>query len=110
MLGKYDILERKLCDCQGQAVGQVTAYYRYPDKFDAPWGLAEVTRRHMIFMKATHLVDLHDAVVRDGAVVTAYTAETITTAPNYRPIIGNVLTRADAAEVLQHYGAQSVDA
>lgn len=104
MLGKHDIMDRALCDRQGHAVGQVTAFYRYPEKFGAPWGLAEVTRRRMIFMKATNLVDLHDAVIQDGAVVAAYTTEVITSAPDHRPMIGNILTYADAADVLEHYG------
>lgn len=106
MLGKHDIMDRRLCDRNGLAIGKVTAYYRYPNDFDAPWGIAEVTRRRMIIGKTTNLVDLHDAVLQDGAVVAAYTIDTITNAPDHRPIIGNVLTDTDAAEVREHYGTQ----
>jgi hypothetical protein len=92
---------RRLCDCDRRTVGRVTALYRYPAELNAPWGVAAVTSGS--FIRSTHLVDLHDAKLDAGTLVVPYPLETIRNAPNYRAMIGDTLSKRDAAHVLGHY-------
>lgn len=96
-----DVEGRRLCDIGGRAVGQVTAFYRYPADLDAPWGVAAVTRGSIF--RSTHLVDLYDARLDADALVVAYPLETIKEAPNYQALIGDTLSDDHAAHVLGHY-------
>ena len=96
-----DLDGRQLRDVGGRAVGQVTAFYRYPAELDAPWGVAAVTRGSIF--RSTHLVDLYDASLDEDTVVVSYPLETIKAAPNYQALIGDTLSNDHATHVLSHY-------
>jgi hypothetical protein len=102
------LVSRPLRDRHGELVGHVTAWYRYPQELDAPTGAAAVRTGRVL--RTTHLVDLHDASLEGEAIVVIYPIDLITSAPNYRPLVGNTLSPHDAAAVLAHYRASMAQA
>jgi hypothetical protein len=49
------------------------------------------------------LVDLEEAQLDAEAIWVPHTRHTITTAPNYAPVVGDTLADHDAIEVRAHY-------
>lgn len=97
----HDLIGRDLRDSGSQPVGKITAVYQYPTDMHAPWGAAAVT--HGLIRKSTHLVDLDQALLDGEAVQVPHTRHTITTAPNYPPLVGDTLADHHAVDVRAHY-------
>jgi hypothetical protein len=96
-----DLIGRDLCDSDDQPIGKITAVYQYPTDMNASWGAAAVT--YGLIRKSTHLVDLEEAQLDAEAIWVPHTRHTITTAPNYAPVVGDTLADHDAIEVRAHY-------
>lgn len=75
--------------------------YQYPTELNAPWGAVAVTSG--LIRKSTHLVDLEQAELDGDAVWVPHARHTITTAPNFSPVVGNTLTDRHALDVRAHY-------
>lgn len=103
-----DIVGRQLHDQSGRTIGRITAFYRYPTDFNAPWGVAVVTHGRLI--RSTRLVDLQDAILDQDAIVAAYRADTINAAPNDPTLIGDMLADEHASQLRVHYRGTSAPA
>ena len=97
----HELIGRDLRDSGSQTVGKITAVYQYPSDLHAPWGAAAVTQG--LIRKVTHLVDLEESILDGEAVQVPHSRHTITTAPNYSPLIGDTLADQHAVDVRAHY-------
>ncbi|MCW6004416.1 hypothetical protein K1W54_07440 [Micromonospora sp. CPCC 205371] len=96
-----DLIGRELRDSDYQPVGKITAVYQYPTDMNAPGGAAAVT--YGLIRKSTRLVDLEQAELDGEAIWVPHTMPTITSAPNFSPLVGNMLAEPHALEVRSHY-------
>jgi hypothetical protein len=96
-----DINGRCMFDIGGRMVDRVTAFKRYPATLDAGWGTAAVTRGY-VFPSTTSRGPVRRAPA-GNTVIVAYPLETITAAPNYRAVTGDMLSADGGSEVLTHY-------
>jgi hypothetical protein len=95
-----DVVGHTLHDRDSRPVGKITAVYRYPADLEAPAGVAVVTRG---ILRKSHLVDLESAEVGDQAVKVPHGRHSISSAPNFPPLMGDTLSQSNAVKVRDHY-------
>lgn len=96
-----DLIGRDLRDSDHHQIGKITAVYQYPTEVNAPWGAAAVT--YGLIRRSTHLVDLEGAEIDGEAVRVPHARQTIISAPNFSPLVGNMLAEPHALDVRAHY-------
>jgi hypothetical protein len=102
------LVGRRMLDKDGEEVGSVTAWYRYPQDLNAEFGVAAVRTGRVL--RSRHLVDLLDASLDEEALTVVYPAALIGAAPYHEPLIGDTLSDQHAADVLAHYRASMAPA
>lgn len=96
-----DLIGRDLRDRDHRSVGRITAVYRYPADTGVPAGIAAAVTRGVL--RRSNLVDLDDADIDPEAVTVPHPRTTITSAPNFAPLLGDTLSAADALALYGHY-------
>jgi hypothetical protein len=95
-----DLVGRPLHARDNRPVGKITAVYHYPPELQAPTGAAVVTAG---LLHRSHLVDLEGAEVIDGVLTVPHDRTTVTSAPNFSPLVGDALSEGHAVKVREHY-------
>ncbi|MFC0531837.1 hypothetical protein [Phytohabitans kaempferiae] len=95
-----ELVGRALHARDSQLVGRITAVYQYPADIHAPAGVAAISGG---LLRRSHLVDLEEAAVVDGALTVPHDKHTINSAPHFTPLVGDMLSDRDGVTVREHY-------